>query len=69
MEKTMSRKTFHLASEYSNREYKDERKLANRSGIVHKPRWRQYTPFSRRYRKFLYSQIGPIAFNIGEYKQ
>ena len=58
-----------LASEYSNRQYKVSRKIANGLGIVHKPRWRRFTITSRRYRKFMYGQLGPIGINAGGYKQ
>lgn len=68
MKKTMSRKELHLASEYSNRQYKVSRKIANGLGIVHKPRWRQFTITSRRYRKFVYGH-GPIGINAGGHKQ
>lgn len=67
--KSMSRKALRLASEYSNRQYKVSREIANELGIVHKPRWRQFTITSRRYRKFMYGQLGPIGINAGGYKQ
>lgn len=63
-----TRKTLRLASEYSNRQYKTSRKIANEFGVIHKPRWRQYTPLSRRYRKFMYGHFGPIAMNVGNKK-
>ena len=67
--KSISRKALRLASEYSNRQYKVSREIANELGIVHKPRWRQFTITSRRYRKFMYGQLGPIGINAGGYKQ
>ena len=67
--KSMSRKALRLASEYSNRQYKVSREIANELGIVHKPRWRKFTITSRRYRKFMYGQLGPIGINAGGYKQ
>lgn len=54
-----NRKVFHLAAENTNRQYKVSRKIANKMGIVHKPRWRQYGA-TRRYRKFMYAYFGPI---------
>ena len=66
--KSMSKKALRLASEYSNRQYKVSREIANELGIVHKPRWRQFTITSRRYRKFMYGQLGPIGINAGGYK-
>ena len=67
--KMASRKALRLASEYSNRQYKVSREIANGLGIVHKPRWRQFTITSRRYRKFMYGQFGPIGIHAGGYKQ
>lgn len=65
--KSMSRKALRLASEYSNRQYKVSRKIANELGIVHKPRWRQYIGTSRRYYKFMYGQIGPMYLGVGKF--
>lgn len=67
--KSMSRKALRLVSEYSNRQYKVSRKIANELGIVHKPRWRQFTITSRRSRKLMYGQFGPIGIHAGGYRQ
>lgn len=66
--KIVTRKDLRVASEYSNRQYKISRKMANELGVVHKPRWRQFTITSRRYRKFMYAQFGPFVIGAGRYK-
>ncbi len=64
--KIATRRALRIASEYSNRQYKASRKMANGLGVVHKPRWRQFTIASRRYRKFMYGEFGPLGIHAGE---
>lgn len=66
--KFVSRKAQRLAFRYTNLDYRSSRKDAYGLGIVHKPRWRQYINMTRRYRKFMYSQFGPITLGVGRYK-
>lgn len=54
----VSKRALHMAYRDIGQQYKHERRIESKLGIPHRPRWRQLSQMTPRYRRFAYVMFG-----------